>query len=92
MFSVLNNENQNTFAPNRKGEGLEKYKRALRQTTQRKPSPRERLSLSVTAYLDQTLEMALCPKFCATELCLISFLKQGPINFEVNFIQNYIHT
>lgn len=64
-----------------KGEEYETGRKSVKESWD-KPhreslQPRKRQSLSVTAYLDQALEMALCPKFWVTELCLIS-LKQGP--------------
>lgn len=63
------------------GEEYERGRRSVRESWDEPHrdslQPRKRQSLSVTAYLDQTLEMALCPKFCLTELCSISW-KQGP--------------
>lgn len=64
-----------------KGEEYKRHRKSVKESWD-KPhreslQPRKRQSLFVAAYLDQTLEMALCPKFCVTELCSIS-LKQGP--------------
>ena len=64
-----------------KGEEYERGRKSVKESWDKPHTEslqlRKRQSLSVTAYLDQTLEMALCPKFCVTELCSIS-LKQGP--------------